>query len=71
MVIGTASFEVKLEEVEECTRDEGTEEKTTSALNHALEGHDQFHVCGGGCVLVSGLVFRVGGFSGWGHGIGA
>lgn len=70
MVIGTASFEVELEEVEECTRDEGTEEKTTSALNHALEGHDQFHVCGG-CGMVSGLVFLVGGFSGLGHGIGA
>jgi len=45
--VGTASFEVELEEVEEGARDEGPEEKASAALDDALERDDEFHAGGG------------------------
>jgi len=71
--VGTASFEVELEEVEERAGDESPEEKASASLNHALEGDDEFHAGAGErrrrVVLLGFAGLRVGlsGLSALGH----
>ena len=70
--VGTASFEVELEEVEERAGDEGPEEKPSAALHHALEGDDEFHAAAGewrrrALLGFAGLRVGLSGLPGLGH----